>query len=152
MLPIVWIFIALLLFLWILLLYTEGRNRARRHVKGCPTLSYISPERLNSLMITEPDLEILELGLQNDHPGIPDAHRIRVDQLEDFVSHAPRFRVFVFCESVKEPVNWREVELLVCKYLLRNVFVLKGGLEAWQSHQRPNPVDVGSSTHPAKLV
>lgn len=151
MLPIVWLFIAVVSFLWILLLYVELRNRARRHVKRCPSLPYISPERLNSLIIIEPDLKIVELSSQHDGAAIPDALQIPVDRLEVFLSHASRFTFFVFCDSAKEPANWRQVELLVREYLLRNVFVLKGGLEAWQSHRRANhPVHVGSSTHPAK--
>jgi hypothetical protein len=76
-----------------------------------------------------------------------------VDQLDGFVSHKSRFTIFVFYDSVKEPVNWRQVELLVCKYLLRNAFVLKGGLEAWKSRQdASHPGDVGSSTTTAKLA
>ncbi len=153
MLPIVWFYIAVVSFLLILLLYTELRNQARRHVKRCPSLPYISPERLNSLIIIEPDLEILELGWQHGNPGIPDAHQMPVDQLEGFVSHASRFTIFVLYDSVKEPANWRQVELLVRKYLLHNVLVLKGGLEAWQSYQRANhPGDIGSSTPTAKLA
>jgi hypothetical protein len=137
----------------ILLLNTELRNRARRHVKGCPSLSYISPERLNSLIIIEPDLEILELGPTCGNAGIPDAHQVPVDQLEGFVSHKSRSTIFVFYDSVKERVNWGDVELLVRKYLLRYVFVLKGGLEEWQSHQYGNhQADIGSSTHTAKLA
>ena len=62
MLPIVWFFLVVVSFLWILLLYTELRKRARRHVRGCPALLYISPERLDSLITIEPDLKILELG------------------------------------------------------------------------------------------
>lgn len=53
MLPIVWFAIAVVSSLWILLLYTELRNQVRRHVKGCPSLRHISPERLNSLVIID---------------------------------------------------------------------------------------------------
>jgi hypothetical protein len=151
MLPIVWFYIAAVSFLLILLLYTELRNQARRHVKGCPSLHYISPERLNSLIIIEPDLEILELGFQQTNAGIPDAHRVPVDQLEGFVRDTSRSTIVVFYDSVKEPVNWKQVELLARKYLLRNIFVLKGGLEAWQSYQHAShPGDIGPSTHTAK--
>jgi len=153
MLPIVWFYIAVVSFLLILLLYTELRNQARRHVKGCPSLHYISPERLNSLIIIEPDLQILELGSQYGNAGISDAHQMPVGQLEGFVSHTSRSTVLVFYDSRKDPVNWRQVELLARKYLLRNVFVLKGGLEAWQSYQHAShPGDIGPSTHTAKLT
>jgi hypothetical protein len=150
MLPIVWFFLVVVSFLWILLLYTELRKRARRHVRGCPCLPYISPERLDSLIIIEPDLKILELGPRQGNPGIPDAQQMPVDQIEGLVSHTSRSTILVFYASVKESVNWRQVELLVQKYLLRNAFVLKGGLEAWQSRQHAgNPGEVDSAAPPA---
>ncbi len=153
MLPIVWFYIAAVLFLLVLLLYTELRNRARGHVKGCSSLLLISPERLNSLIIIEPDLQVLELGLHYGKAGISDAQRMPVDQLESFVSHISRSTILVFYDSIKEPVNWKLVELLVRKYSLRNAFVLTGGLEAWQSHQGATaPGDTGSSTHRANLA
>lgn len=151
MLPIVWFFLVVVSFLWILLLYTELRKRARRHVRGCPALLYISPERLDSLITIEPDLKILELGPPRGNPGIPDAQQMRVDQIEGLVSHLSRSTILIFYASVKEPVNWRQVELLVRKYMLRNAFVLKGGLEAWQSHQHAGyPGEVNSATPPAQ--
>jgi len=109
MLPIVWFYIAAVSFMLILLLYTELRNQARRHVKGCSSLHYISPERLNSLIIIEPDLEILELGFQQSNAGIPDAHRVPVDQLEGFVrdTHAAQQQLqHQIVRQVKRPL-WR---------------------------------------------
>lgn len=153
MLPIVWFYIAVVSFLCILLLYTESRNRARSHVRGCSSLPYISPERLNSLIIIEPDLQILELGFHPGQAGIPDAHRVPVDQLESFVSHTSRSTILTFYDSSEEPVKWKQVELLVRKYSLRNAVVLKGGLEAWQSYQRAIAQgDIGSPGHRAKLA
>ena len=107
MLPIVWFYIAAVLFLLVLLLYTELRNRARAHVKGCSSLLFISPARLNSLIIIEPDLKMLELGLHYGKVGIPDAQRIPVDQLESLVSHTSRSTILVFYDSIREPVNWK---------------------------------------------
>jgi hypothetical protein len=153
MLPIVWIYIVVVCFLWILLLYTELRNQARRHVKGCPSLLYICPERLNSLIIIEPDLKMLELGSQRGEAAIPDAQQIPVAQLEGFVGHTSRSTILVFYASIKDPVNWKQVQLLVRKYSMRNIYVLKGGLEAWQSFERANAAgDIGPSTHSAKLA
>lgn len=153
MLPIVWFYIAAVLFLLVLLLYTELRNRARAHVKGCSSLLFISPERLNSLIIIEPDLKMLELGLHYGMAGISDAQRIPVDQLESLVSHTSRSTILVFYDSIKEPANWKQVELLVRKYSLRNALVLKGGLEAWQRHEgAATPGDSGSSARRAKLA
>jgi hypothetical protein len=61
-LPLAWFYISLVVFLYVLLLYSELRTRARRHVKGCPSLPYISPARLDSLIAIEPDLYIVELS------------------------------------------------------------------------------------------
>ncbi len=153
MLPIVWIYIAVVMFLWIFLLYTELRKQARGHVKGCPSLPYICPERLHSLIIIEPDLKMLELCFQYGEADIPDAQQIPIDQLEIFVGHASRSTILVFYASIKDPVNWKQVQLFVRKYSLRNVYVLKGGLEAWQSYQRANAAgDIGPSTHRATLA
>jgi hypothetical protein len=152
MLPIAWFAIVATVLLWILLLYTELRNRAGRHVKGCPSLSYISPQRLNSLIIIEPDLEIVELCVPSG-ASIPDARPVPADQLERFVSHTSRSKVIVFYDSAKAPANWRQVEVLVGKYMLRNTYVLKGGREAWESDQRAHQlVEVSSSPHTAKLA
>lgn len=153
MLPIVWFYIAVVSFLWIFLLYIELRNKARSHVRGCSSLPYISPERLNSLITIEPDLIMLELGFHPGNAGIPDALRVPVDQLESFVSHVSRSTILAFYDSGEEPVNWKQVELLVRKYSLRNAVVLKGGLEAWQRYERATaPGDIGSPTHRAKLA
>ena len=64
MLPLAWFYISLVVFLYALLLYSELRTRAKRHVKGCPSLPYISPERLDSLIVIEPDLIIVEFSTQ----------------------------------------------------------------------------------------
>ena len=153
MLPIVWIYIVVVTLLWVFLLYTELRNQARGHVKRCPSLPYICPERLHSLIIIEPDLKMLELGSRYGEAHIPDALQIPVDQLESFVSHASRSTILVFYDSITDPVNWKPVQLLVRKYSMRNVYVLKGGLEAWLNYQHANATgDVGRSTHRARLA
>ncbi len=122
-------------------------------MKGCSSLLFISPQRLNSLIIIEPDLKMLELSFLYGEAGIPDARRMPVEQLESFVSHTSPSTILVFYDSSKDPVNWKQVERLVRKYSLRNTFVLKGGLEAWQSYQRATGTgDLGSSNHTAKLA
>jgi hypothetical protein len=150
MLPIVWFYIVAVTFLLGLLVYTELRKQVRGHVKGCSNLLYISPQRLNSLIIIEPDLKILELGSRLGRAGIPDANQIPAGQLEGYLSHVSRSAVLVFYASVKDPVDWKQLELLVRKYSMRNVFILCGGLEAWLTEQGiTTPEAVGSSTQSA---
>jgi hypothetical protein len=138
-LPLAWFYLSLVVFLYGLLFYLELRARAKRHVKGCPSLPYISPARLDSLIVIEPDLCIVDLSSRaasREIPKIPDALRMPVSQLEIFLQKASRRSIFVFYDSVTEPVKWRRVESIVNKYAIRNVFVLKGGLEFWLSkHQ-----------------
>ena len=134
MLPLAWFYISLVVFLYALLLYSELRTRAKRHVKGCPLLPYISPARLDSIIAIEPDLFIVELSSRADSgekPHIPDALRMPVSQLESFLRKASRRSVFVFYDSATEPVTWSCVQSIVKSYAIRNVFVLKGGLELW---------------------
>ncbi len=139
MLPLAWFYISLVVFLYGLLLYSELRARAKRHVKGCPSLLYISPARLDSLIAIEPDLFIVELSSRADSggkPHIPDALRMSVSQLESFLGRTSRRSVFVFYDSATDPVTWSRVQSIVNCYAIRNVFVLKGGLEFWLSkHQ-----------------
>ena len=101
MLPLAWFYISLVLFLYALLLYLELRARAKRHVKRCPSLPYISPTRLDSLITIEPDLFIVELSSRADSdekPRIPDALRMPVSQLESFLQKA-------CCRSVSFSTN-----------------------------------------------
>jgi hypothetical protein len=136
MLPLAWFCISLVVFLYSFLLYSELRARAKRHVKGCPSLPYISPARLDSLITIEPDLFIVELSSRTDSdekPSIPDALRVPVSQLERFLEKVSRRSVFVFYDSATEPVTWSHVECIVNDHAMRNVFVLKGGLELWLS-------------------
>ena len=105
-------------------------------MKGCPSLPYISPARLDSLLEIEPDLFIVELSSRTDSgekPSIPDALRVPVSQLERFLEKVSRRSVFVFYDSATEPVTWSHVECIVNDHAMRNVFVLKGGLELWLS-------------------
>jgi hypothetical protein len=138
-LPLAWFYISLVVFLYALLFDLELRARAKRPVKGCPSLSYISPARLDSLIAIEPDLFIVDLSSRaasREIPKIPDALRMPITQLESFLQKASRRSIFVFYDSVTEPVKWRRVESIVNEYAIRNVFVLRGGLEFWLSkHQ-----------------
>ena len=87
MLPLAWFYISLVVFLYAFLFFSEMRARAKRHVKGCPSLPYISPVRLDSLIAIEPDLFIIELSSRADSGEklqIPDALRMPVSQLERF--------------------------------------------------------------------
>jgi rhodanese-related sulfurtransferase len=138
-LPLAWFYLSLVVFLYALLFYLELRARAKRHVKGCPSLPYISPALLDSLIAIEPDLLIVDLSSRaasREIAKIPDALRMPVSQLESFLQKASHRSIFVFCDSVTEPVKWSRVESIVNNYAIRNVFVLKGGLEFWLSkHQ-----------------
>jgi hypothetical protein len=147
MLPLAWFCISLVVFLYSFLLYSELRARAKRHVKGCPSLPYISPARLASLITIEPDLFIIELSSRTDSdekPGIPDALRVPVSQLERFLEKVSRRSVFVFYNSATEPVTWSHVECIVNDHAMRNVFVLKGGLELWLSKHQDDGIAVAS--------
>jgi hypothetical protein len=147
MLPLAWFYISLVVFLYALLFFSELRTRAKRHVKGCPTLPYISPARLDSLIAIEPDLFIIELSSRADSgekPQIPDALRMPVSQLEGFLQKASRRSVFVFYDSATEPVTWSRVECVVNDYAMRNVFVLKGGLELWLSKHEADRIAVAT--------
>jgi hypothetical protein len=87
-LPLAWFYLALVVFLYSLLLFVELRNRAKRHVKGCPSLPYISPEGLDSLLVIEPDVIVVELSSRtasSEIPKIPDALRMPVSQLQGFL-------------------------------------------------------------------
>jgi hypothetical protein len=114
-------------------------------VKGCPSLPYISPARLDSLIAIEPDLLIVDLisrAASRETQRIPDALRMPVSQLESFLQKASCRSIFVFYDSATDPVTWSRVESIVNKYAIRNVFVLKGGLEFWLSKHQPNGVAV----------
>jgi hypothetical protein len=146
-LPLAWFYISLVVFLYALLLYSELRARAKRHVKGCPSLPYISPARLDSLIAIEPDMFIVELSSRansGEKPGIPDALRMQVSQLERFLEKVSRRSVFVFYDSATEPVTWSRVECIVNDHAMRNVFVLKGGLELWLSKHQADGITVAT--------
>ena len=141
MLPLAWFYISLVVSLYALLFFVEMRTRARRHVKGCPSLLYVSPARLDSLIAIEPDLFVVELGscaVSGEQPRIPGALRMPVSQLESFLQNTSPRSVFVFYHSAQETVTWARVECLVNNHAMRNVFVLKGGSESWL---RQHPVD-----------
>jgi hypothetical protein len=140
-LPLAWFYIALVVCSYSLLLFMELRTRARQHVKGCPSLPYISPGRLDSLLAIEPDLVVVELSSRaasSEMPQIPDALRMPVAQLPGFLCNAPRRSIFVFYDSAIEPVQWSRVEGIANDCAIPNVSVLKGGLELWLSK---HPVD-----------
>lgn len=139
MLPVAWFYIALLIVLGALLFYLDIRDRAKRHVKSCPSLPYISAKRLDSFIVIEPDLIIAEVSSQpasGERPTIPHALRIPIDQLDCFLREAPHRAVFVFYDSATEPVQWNRVESILNLQMIPYVFVLEGGLEAWlRRHQ-----------------
>jgi hypothetical protein len=146
-LPLAWFYISLVVFLYALLFYLELRSRAKRHVKRCPSLPYISPARLDSLIAIEPDLFIIELSSRvtsHETLQIPDALRMPVSQLESFLQKASRRSVFVFYDSAAEPVTWSHVQSIVNNCAIRNVFVLKGGLELWLSKHQADGMTVAS--------
>jgi hypothetical protein len=146
-LPLAWFYISLVVFLYAVLFFVEMRARAKRHVKGCPSLPYISPARLDSLIAIEPDLFIVELSSRADSgekPQIPDALRMPVSQLERFLQKTSCRSVFVFCDSATEPVTWSSVQCIVNDHAMRNVFVLKGGLELWLSKHQADGMAVAT--------
>jgi hypothetical protein len=146
-LPLAWFYIALVVFLYSLLLFVELRNRAKRHVKGCPSLPYISPEGLDSLLVIEPDVIVVELSSRaasSEIPKIPDALRMPVSQLQGFLRNASRRSIFVFYDSAAEPVQWSRVECIVNDFAIPNVSVLKGGLELWLSKHQADGLVVAS--------
>lgn len=147
MLPLAWFYLALVVFLYSLLLFVELRNRAKRHVKGCPSLPYISPEGLDSLLVIEPDVIVVELSSRaasNEIPKIPDAVRMPVSQLQGFLRNASRRSIFVFYDPAAEPVQWSRVECIVNDHAIPNVSVLKGGLELWLSKHQADGLVVAS--------
>lgn len=147
MLPLVWFYIALVVFLYSLLFFLELRSRAKGHVKGCPSLPYISSERLDSLIAIEPDLIVVELSSQpasNKMPQIPDALRMPVSQLRGFLGNASCRSIFVFYDSATDPVQWSRVEGIANDCAIPNVSVLKGGLELWLSKHQAVGVGVAS--------
>jgi hypothetical protein len=141
MLPLAWFFVGLVICLYGLLLYSEMRARAKRHVRGCPSLPYISQARLDSFIVIEPDLIIVHL---TDHPGstgtpqLPDACQVPVSELYSFLARSPQRSVFVFYSSTSEPVQWSQVERITNRLAIPNAYVLKGGLEGWL---RKHPVE-----------
>jgi hypothetical protein len=146
-LPLAWFYIALVVCSYSLLLFLELRTRARQHVKGCPSLPYISPGRLDSLLAIEPDLIVVELSSRaasSGMPQIPDALRMPVSQLPGFLRNAPRRSIFVFYDSATEPVQWSLVEAIANDCAIPNVSVLKGGLELWLSKHPADRVGVAS--------
>jgi hypothetical protein len=145
--PLAWFYISLVLFLYALLFYSEMKARAKRHVRGCPSLPYISPARLDSLIAIESDLLIIELSSRaesGERPQIPDALRMPVSQLERFLQTASCRSVFVFYDTAAEPVTWSRIECIVNNHAMRNVFVLKGGLELWLSKHQADGMAVAT--------
>lgn len=137
--PLAWFYISVVTFLYALLFYSEMRARAKRHVKGCPSLPYISPVRLGSLITIEPNLFIIELSSRVDSgeiPQLPDALRMPLSQLEKFLQTASCRSVFVFYDTTAEPVTWSRVERIVNDHAMHNVYILKGGHELWLSKHR----------------
>jgi len=147
MLPLAWFYISLVVFLYVLLFCLELRTRAKRHVKGCPSLPCVSPARLDSLIAIEPDVLIVGLNTGAallEIPQIPGALRIPVSDLESFLQKASRRSVFIFYDCAAGPVDWSRVESMVNKYAIRNVFVLKGGLEFWLSKHQADGMAITS--------
>ena len=147
MLPLAWFYLALVVFLYSLLLFSELRSRARRHVKGCPSLPYISAERMDSLVAIEPDVTVIELSSRpasSEMPQIPGALKMPLAQLQGFLCDASRRSVFIFYETAADPMQWSRVEAIVNECAMPNVFVLKGGLELWLSKHQADGVGVTS--------
>jgi rhodanese-related sulfurtransferase len=156
MLPSVWIAIGFFSFLYALLFFTQWRARTRSHVRRCPSLPYLSQASLDSLIIIEPDLVIVELM----HPQasvtgrhIPDAHLVPVSILEAFLTGQDPRSVFVFYGAGNGMENWQEVERIVNEMRIPSVYVLRGGLEGWlrkhSGDQIPVPSQVSDEPFPS---
>jgi hypothetical protein len=146
-LPLAWFYLALVVFLYSLLLFSELRSRARRYVKGCPSLPYISPERLDSLSAIEPDVIVIELSSQaasSEMPQIPDGRKMSITQLKGFLCNASRRSIFIFYDTPREPMQWSRVEAIVNECAIPNVFVLRGGSALWLSKHHADGVGVSS--------
>jgi hypothetical protein len=126
MLPIAWFYVVMVLCLYALLFYSEMRSRAKSHVRGCPSLPYISRASLDSLIIIEPDLIIVGLTDQPGcEPAIPDAHLVTISTLAAFLAQSPQRSLFVLYEDRGCPVAWRDVEKIVNGLAIPSVSVLK---------------------------
>ncbi len=84
MMPIAWFYVVLVSVLWCLLFVVELRRRERRKVRGCFRLVPVSADKLWSMMVMYPQLEVIELVpsspslntaagilLPAPHPNIP---------------------------------------------------------------------------------
>jgi hypothetical protein len=133
MVPIAWICLVLVICLYAVFVYSELRTRAKSHVKGCPSLPYLSQRSFDSLTIIEPDLLIVELTHDASLPKrhIPDAHPVTLARLEEFLAGVPQKSVFVFYSAEDGAIDWPEVERIVNRLALPNVNVLRRGLEGW---------------------
>src|ERR1700761_8836391 len=129
MLPLAWFCIGLVVCMYAALLYSELRTRAKRHVRGCPSLPYVSQALLESLIVIEPDLIVVEL---TDHPApdgkgrIHDARSIPVSDLSKFLASAPQRSVFVFYSCGDEAIEWARVERIVNGLAIPSAYVLRG--------------------------
>ena len=128
MLPLAWFYIALVVFLYSLLLFVELRNRAKRHVKGFPSLPYISPEGLDSLLVIEQDVIVVELSsrccVQRD------TKNSRCPQNAGLPNFRASFKTplvarFSFSMIPPRAVQWSRVECIVNDYAIPNVSVSK---------------------------
>jgi hypothetical protein len=77
-------------------------------------------------------------------PQVPGARRIPISELDSFLQKTSRRSVFVFYDSATDPVEWTHVESAVNQYAIRNVLVLKGGLECWLSKHQADGMVVTS--------
>ena len=91
----------------------------------------------------EPDLLLVEIASATDNqmkPGIPDACRVSITQLDGFLAGASARSIFVFYDSAAEPADWPQVECTVNRHKIATALVLKGGLEMWLNEHRNDQV------------
>jgi hypothetical protein len=140
MLPIAWFCLGLVVCLYVVLLFSEVRARAKSHVKRCPSLPYLSQGYFDSLTVIEPDLVIVELtgaAVSAAIGQIPDAHPVPVSKLEEFLTGKSRRSVFVFYSVGDVVMDWPRVDHVVNRLKIPTAYVLKGGLEGWRRHHAP---------------
>lgn len=149
MMPIAWFYVVLVCVLWCLLLYVEVRRRERRKVRGCFRLVPISADKLWSMIVMYPQLEIIELeplkpSLDSAGPTdstnhqstlIEGAVRVPVSGLTSFLRMPKRLHSFVFYAAHPGEVDWEQVDDAVYRAGIRKGYVLKGDAQSWLTSQ-----------------
>ncbi len=147
MMPIAWFYVVLVSALWCVLFVVELRRRKRRKIRGCFRLVPISADKLWSMMVMYPQLEVIELEpshpssnpprstASTEHPAlIEGAVQVPVRTLAAYLSTPKRMHSFVFYAAAPG-VAWDQVDDAVAGAGIRNGYVLKGDAQTWVKSQ-----------------